>query len=266
VALDLEAGLDRLYEAELADFVGERTQLTRALKEEGRRAEASRVEELRKPSLPAWTVNQLVRRRRKDVDALLAAGEQLEQAQRALLAGGGRSEFDAARKREGAALDRLRDDAVWVLGARASDATLERVVSTLASAAVTESGRAQLLEARLTGDIAPRGFDAFAASAPAPAPPRRKAPAKAAAPRDDGAARRTARQAAVAAAQEKLRAARDREAELTDDRRAAERGVKDARKALEAAVRRAERLEADRAAAAEAVAAARRELAVAKKS
>jgi len=165
----------------------------------------------------------------------------------------------------------LRDDAVWVLGKRATDATLERVVSTLRSAAVTEDGRARLVEGRLTGDIAPQSFEAFAASAPASSPtPTRKKPAKPKPaepkPRNDAAERRKAQQAAIAAAHEQLQAARDREAGLTDDHRAAERAVKDARKALDAAERKAERIEAERSEAADAVAAARRELAAAKKA
>ncbi len=47
-------GLDRLYGVELADFVAERTGLARALRKEGRQAEATRVQELRKPSLSVW--------------------------------------------------------------------------------------------------------------------------------------------------------------------------------------------------------------------
>ena len=270
MALDLDAGLDRLYEAELADFIGERKQLAGALKKEGRKAEAAQVEELRKPSVPAWTVNQLARRKRKDLNALLAAGEKLEQAQQALLAGGGRAEFNAARQREQAALKQLRDDAVWVLGKRATDATLERVVSTLGSAAVTEDGRARLVEGRLTGDIEPQSFEAFAASAPAFTPDAgaeeaREAEAAEPKPRNDAAERRKAQQAAVAAAHEKLAGGARPRGRLTDDHRAAERAVKDARKALDAAERKAERIEAERTEAADAVAAARRELAAAKK-
>jgi len=85
VPVDLEDELDRLYGLDLADFVAERTRLTRALRKEGRRAEAAQVQELRKPSLSVWTINQLARRRRKDLDLLLDAGHRLAMAQRALL-------------------------------------------------------------------------------------------------------------------------------------------------------------------------------------
>ena len=62
MAPDLDDALDQLYGAELADFVAERKRLASGLKKNGRRAEAASLEEQRKPSLPAWTVNQLVRR------------------------------------------------------------------------------------------------------------------------------------------------------------------------------------------------------------
>ncbi len=74
VPVDLEDELDRLYGVPLAEFVGERTRLATALRKEGRRAEAEQVKELRKPSVSVWTVNQLARRHRKDLDLLLDAG------------------------------------------------------------------------------------------------------------------------------------------------------------------------------------------------
>ncbi len=51
---DLEDELDRLYGVGLADFVAERTRLAGGLRKEGRQAEATRVQELRKPSLSVW--------------------------------------------------------------------------------------------------------------------------------------------------------------------------------------------------------------------
>jgi hypothetical protein len=265
VPLDLETELDRLYAAELADFVGERKGIAGALKQEGRKAEAARVEELRKPSVPAWTVNQLARRKRKDLDALITAGEELGEAQQALLAGGGRAAFAEARRREQAALRQLRVDAAWILGKRASDATLDRVVSTLGAAAVTAEGRAQLVEARLVADVAPQGFDAFAAVAPGEVPAKKPARPKAAA-REAAPDRRKARQEAVARARETLAAAREHETELAEERRRAERAAGEARKVFDAAERKAERLRTQHEEAAGAVASARLELEAAKKS
>jgi hypothetical protein len=270
VAVDLEAALDDLYGAEPDEFVAERKQLAGALKQEGRKAEAARVLELRKPTVPAWTVNQLVRRRRKDVDTLLEAGERLADAQASLLAGEGRAEFAEARRAEQAAVKRLRESAGTILADRASDAVLDRVAATLGAAAVTPEGRERIARGRLTGEIEPQGFEAFAGM-PAAAPERRPAaakpakparPAKAAPAADD----RKRREEAVARAREAVAAARKRETEVAGERREAERAVQQARKALEAAQRKAARLRADQAAAAEAVERARGELDAAKKA
>ena len=121
----LDDELDRLYGIDLAEFVGERTRLARALRSDGRQAEATLVRELRKPSLPAWTVNQLARMQRKDVDQLLDAAHRVGVAQRSLASGGGdQNAFAQARKAEQAALKRLVRAAEAILGQRASAATL----------------------------------------------------------------------------------------------------------------------------------------------
>jgi hypothetical protein len=263
VAVDLESELDRMYGVELDQFVPERTRVVRALKKDGRRAEAAQVQELRKPSLPAWTVNQLVRRNRKDVDLLLAAGERLAEAQNALLGGGDQGAFAEAREREQGRLKSLRGAAREILGQRASDETIERVASTLRAAIGTAEGRAQLDEGRLTAGIEPRGFEAFtgapvpAATTGADAAARRS---KAGERRSDAADRKKARLEAKAHARANLKAAREREAFLAKQLRKADHAVQAARKALDAAEREAERVRADRDRATEAVEVSRREL------
>ncbi len=65
-----------------------RARLAKAHQKGGPANEAEQVKELRKPSVSVWTVNQLARRHRKDIDLLLDAGHRLAAAQRALLTGG----------------------------------------------------------------------------------------------------------------------------------------------------------------------------------
>ena len=48
---------------------------------DGRREDAEEVRRLAKPTLPAWVVNQLTRRDRRDVDLLLDAGHRLRTTQ-----------------------------------------------------------------------------------------------------------------------------------------------------------------------------------------
>jgi hypothetical protein len=263
MALDLDAELDRLFSAELAGWVAERTQLVRALKQEGRRAEAARVQELRKPSLPVWVVNQLARRHRKDVDLLLDAGHRLAAAQLALLSGGDSKAFADARKREQAALKRLRQAAEAILGGRASAGTLDRVVGTLRAAAVAEGAREELARGSLITEVAPSGFEAFAGLQPATTTsrPQPRAAARKGRPppskREARAEQAGARREAVARAREELKTAERRDAELAGELREAERVVHQARASLDSAGRELKRLQAEREATARAVDAAR---------
>ena len=161
VPVDLEDELDHLYGVELAEFVSERTRVATALRKEGRRAEAEQVKELRKPSVSVWTVNQLARRHRKDLDLLLDAGNRLAAAQRALLTGGNRQAFEQAGNDEREALNRLSTRARSILTERGSTTTLERLTSTLRAAAVSDAARPDLARGRLTSDVDPAGFGAF---------------------------------------------------------------------------------------------------------
>jgi hypothetical protein len=282
VSTDLEREVDRLYGLDLDRFVDERTSLARALRSEGRRAEATRAQELRKPTLPAWTVNQLARRKRKDVDLLLDAAHRLATAQADVLQGGDPGQFAEARERERAALRRLEEGAREILGERAAEATLRRVSETLRAAAVSEQARELLARGRLTAELEPTGFEAFAAIAPAtparvprkPPPPRESKPMRkrpearavdeqvkrreeeSRAKREQAAARRDA----IAEAREAVRAARERERELADRARAAQRALREAQQGLRRAEREVEQIEAERQAAADEVEAATRAL------
>lgn len=280
--LDFEREVDRLYGVELERFIEERTALARVLRSGGRRAEAARIQELRKPTLPAWIVNQLCRRNRKDVDLLLDAGHRLATAQTDVLGGGNPGEFTEARERERTALRRLDEAASEILGDRATGPTLRRVSATLRAAAVSEGGRELLARGRLTDELQPTGFEALAAIAPAARPrqtPKPTSPPKPKPTRErrrqraaggdvtrrdaESHARReetAARRDAIARAREALTAARERERRLANEARIAQRALGDARKAVERAERELEAIEADRRAAAEEVEAAMRAL------
>jgi hypothetical protein len=151
----LEAELDHLYAVEPAEFVAVRDRLARELREAGDREEADRVKALRKPSVSAWTVNQLARRERRQVDLLLDAGHRLREAQAEP------KSLEAARRKQRQAMDALGVAARGILAeqGRPSEATLKRVMETLQAAAVSAEGRELLARGRLTGDLEPAGFD-----------------------------------------------------------------------------------------------------------
>ena len=79
--------LDRLYGEALVEFTPKRNALAKELREDGDRKAASGVKKLKKPTRAAWLVNQLARRKRKDVERLLKTGEELRELQERMLAG-----------------------------------------------------------------------------------------------------------------------------------------------------------------------------------
>jgi hypothetical protein len=238
VAIDIDEAVDELFAVDPGEFVAARTGLVRSLRAEGRRAEAATVQELRKPTLPAWVVNQLARRHRKEVDLLLDAGNRLAVAQRALTAGEGRDAFDDARERLQESLSRLVELAREVLGERASATTLDRVTTTLRAAALSDETRPELARGRLTTDVEPAGFDALAgAAARAPKPRGRETAGREAAER----------RAALEQARAELKAAKGREASVAKALRAAARAARDAAEAARRAEDEVERLRAEEA-------------------
>lgn len=81
--------VDALFQLPLVEFTAARNALAASLKAAGRTKDAIAVKALPKPSLSAWTVNQLYWRQRKTFDRLVAAGTRLRSAQASRLAGRG---------------------------------------------------------------------------------------------------------------------------------------------------------------------------------
>jgi hypothetical protein len=217
-----------LYGLPLEDFVPGRAGLTKALRKEGRREQAAEVSSLRKPSVAAWAVNQLVRTRAREIAALFAAGDALDHAQSELLAGRGdaRALRDAV-ERERDAVSELVEVAQGLLSAQGhqlTPATLERVSESLHAAAFDKDARAQVKDGCLARELRYVGLgqssslsqSAPAASSAAKTRAQPKAPKRAE-------TKRTERARA-----ERLKAARAAEA---DARRAAERAERQLRTA-----------------------------------
>jgi hypothetical protein len=219
--------IDRLYELPLGEFTSARNALAKELRDPD-------VQKLKKPSIAAWAVNQLARRREVDMRRLIRAGEKLESSQREAVGGGDAKAFERARRDERDAVRKLRTEAAELLradGHPASDANLERVAKTLHAGAATEDGRVALRDGRLTDEIEPQGFEAFEGLTLAPRPARgRKAPAR------DNEKMRTSREEAA----EARRAADEAQARAKEAESAAARARREADRATD----RAERLEA----------------------
>jgi hypothetical protein len=166
--------LNRLYGLPLDEFTRARDALARDLRKAGERETADEAKALVKPSLSAWTVNQLARREPLQMRALRTAGERLREAQAGVVRGGDAEELQAALRRQRDVVAALVESSRRILeadGHTATDSTLERIRGTLTAAAADSAG-AQLVEhGRLTRDLEPAGFGGLAV---APAKPSQR--------------------------------------------------------------------------------------------
>jgi hypothetical protein len=165
--VELDAEIDRLYGVPLDEFVADRDALAKRLRREGERGAAERIKRLRKPSAGAWALNQAVRRRRKETDALLAAGERLREAHESLLSGGDPAALREAMREERNLASALADCAETIASetGKSGPALRERVRSTLHSAAVDEEAREELAAGRFVREREAVGIGPFGAGA-----------------------------------------------------------------------------------------------------
>ena len=162
----LEQEIDRLFGLPLAEFTAARNELVQRLEAAEDVQGAARVRAVPKPAVPAWAINQASRGEAGATRELLAAGDALRKAQRRLLERGGSADAlrgAAARERDAVqAVTELARAALEGAGRAATPAMLDRIRRTLEAAAVDEVGRQLLKAARLTGELEPSGFEAFA--------------------------------------------------------------------------------------------------------
>ena len=181
-----ESAEEQLYSLPLEEFVSARDKAARELRTAGDRAEAERLKALRKPTLAAWAVNQLARRERMKLRALLQAGEQVRNAQGKLVRGGSVEGLQQADERLAEVITDLSRTAAKLLrddGHPATHTTLERVSRTLRAAALDEAHNDALERGTLTSELDPAGFGGLV-------PVVTKAKKKAAAPARDRRAER----------------------------------------------------------------------------
>jgi hypothetical protein len=240
---DLDKQIDQLYTVPLDEFVERRTALARSLRKDGNREAADEVKGLRKPTVPAWTVNQLARREKMRLRGLLTAGERLRKAHEKLLAGGSPEALQQARDDERAAIAELAGAASSLLteaGHLASEATLDRVRETLHAAAAEEEIGARVRAGRIDREEAVTGFG-FGSVQAGPAAKRgtglkSEQGTKQRKGRHDEAAREKRARERKAEQEKKARKKRQAEERLRDARRAvgeAERAVRTRARELE---------------------------------
>jgi hypothetical protein len=218
----LEELAAELYVLTPAEFVAARDQVAAVARSGGDPATAAAIIRLRKPTVSAWLLNQLVRTTPATVAGALALGPALHDATRA---------GDAAALRDLATHRRLllaeltgRARAIAEDAGQAFTAATQRdIESTFTAAAADETAAAQLLTGRLVTAIETTGFGLDLApdnpppaavrtktqhhppSSRSPAPVARKAPAR---PTAREVAASAAREAEIADAEQALSTAR----------------------------------------------------------
>jgi hypothetical protein len=217
-----------LYGLPLEEFVEQRKQLAKRLRADKQTEEAKRVAALKKPTVAAWAVNQLVRTQRRAVDALFKAGEGIAKAQTEGKAGAEKlREASSAMRGALAELMQAAEGLLTSDGHNLAAATLEKVSETLRAAALDPDAREELESGCLTKELQASGMLGLATAFAAPAEENESA--------GDKRAREQAEQAAEKDAQRALRelnAAEANRAEVADAAEEAHEAARQADRAL----------------------------------
>ena len=248
----IEDALDELYAVPPADFVTRREALAKDLRSVGNTDEAAEVHKLRKPSLVAWSVNQVARERARDVTALVNAGDDLRDA----IASGDGDAIRAAMRARRARVEALTDAALERAAVLSPNPATHRdaVAATWEAATADDAARELVASGRLTTELTPsveraRGDGRARAGYRGPGRGGPKLPRArgASLPRDELAMKRA--EDAVAAARQELTdataAVKAADAELARAERAA-KVAQDARRRAEGKLERAQRTLQDR--------------------
>ncbi|MCA1837252.1 MAG: hypothetical protein LC674_00200, partial [Actinobacteria bacterium] len=167
----LEDDVDALFKLPLANFTAARNTLATHLKKAGRGDESDLVKVLVKPSISAWTVNQVYWQHRDAFDQLIESGIRFHKARSSGSAGKlaeMRSALDARRE----ALMHLADLATSLLrnaGHNPVSDTIRRIMTNIEaiSAIAAYGSRSDAPRpGRLTHDVHPPGFESFASMIP----------------------------------------------------------------------------------------------------
>ena len=164
--MGVEDSLEQLHAGSLKAFVSRRKALAQALRASGDKTGAKDVMAMSKPSLPAWVVNQLVRREPALVDEVLASIDQQRDLQLGALAGGlDVSALTSAKEAEKRGMASVAESAAAILdedGHAPNKANVERVTRALRAAALDPQTRPLLQRGVLVTEAPAGGFEAVA--------------------------------------------------------------------------------------------------------
>jgi hypothetical protein len=154
---DLDTAVDALYARPLDEFIAARDAAVRQATDSGDRLGATRVKRLRKPSVPAWVINQVARAHPDEIGALAQLGDELRAAtqdrDRARIRA-----LDHLRRERTDALVRTVREAGEVGGRSVSSAVLDRMTETLTAAVMDPDAAAVVRAGRLSRALQHVGF------------------------------------------------------------------------------------------------------------
>lgn len=191
--MTLQAAADELYGLPPEQFTAARDDFAARLRKAGERELSAAVRELRRPSVSAWLVNLLVRRRADRLDQLLEVGEGLRSA----MASGAGDELRRLGDDRRTTIASLTRDAEAISGRRAGAAVLDEVRATLEAATADPTAATAVRSGRLVRALSYAGFgelpdlNGAVGLAPRPAPARRSSKEGVATPVEDAAVRGT---------------------------------------------------------------------------
>lgn len=163
--MPIDDDIDELFRLPPDRFTTARDDLAKRLKGSGEKEAAAKIKALRKPTVVAWALNRLGRSSRKDVEALIDAGEVLRAAQRKALSGAKSGEFREAMGTRRRLIKNLTNETMDILGraGRGGQGAEDEIGRTLEAVSADRAAADQFLQGRLERPFtAVAGFDAVA--------------------------------------------------------------------------------------------------------
>lgn len=216
---ELDSHVDAIYGYAREEFTAERDRRVKELRAAGHKEEAAALKQHRKPTVPVWAINQVARREPEEIRRLIAAAENLREAQRQATSGESGTDLREASRRLRELTSELREQGREVIiesGGR-PDAHLDEVAQTLFAAAVDPDQHDALRRGVFTTSLQASGFGAVeavlagGAATTAPGAEQDEPP-----PRDRAKEREAARRRELEEQEAKLRRARERLQETHD--------------------------------------------------
>jgi predicted nucleic acid-binding Zn-ribbon protein len=154
--VDVDELTRRLYSTAPEDFVRERGEGVRQLKDAGDTETAASFAKLAKPSVSAWGVNLLVAQRADVIDEVVDRGDTLRAAHSG---GADAKQIRAAQQARQTAIRQATDSVVELTGRQLSEAHRDEIAATLEAASFDPAAAAEVRAGRLVRPLeAPTGF------------------------------------------------------------------------------------------------------------